>query len=63
MNSQGKVLLSAVKRCGFIAVLAGVMIFGHMTSAMAATPMEMYLNSWKKVLLWKPTHSLSLTND
>jgi len=40
MNSQGKVLLSAVKRCGFIAVLAGVMIFGHMTSAMAATPME-----------------------
>ena len=40
MNSQGKVLLSAVKRCGFIAVLAGVMIFGQTTSAMAATPME-----------------------
>ena len=40
MNSQGKVLLSAVKRCGFIAVLAGVMIFGQTTSVMAATPME-----------------------
>ena len=40
MNSQGKVLLFAVKRCGFIAVLAGVMIFGQTTSAMAATPME-----------------------